>query len=182
MRFTWRINAIFLLAFILPFQITKAAAPLSGTRLSDGKSVELAAGKKGSVLVFLSTKCPCSNSHLPMLKQLAAEYKDFSFWAVHSNADEPLSQTSAYFKEAALPFPVIQDADGKLADEFKALKTPHAFLLSPEGKILYRGGVTSSANAAEAKKHYLHDALAEVERGAAVSVENARTLGCVIAR
>jgi hypothetical protein len=159
-----------------------AKASVSGPDVVSGKKVELKAGGKGSVLVFLSAECPCSNSHIEILKKLAKDFPHFTFLAVHSNQNESLRETKEYFQKAALPFPVIQDAGAKIADEYKALKTPHAFLLAPNGSILYKGGVTSSANGPSADTQYLRDALAEVEAGKTVSRPVGRTLGCVISR
>ena len=167
---------------LLAFFAVPAFAAVHGQDLLSGQETEVKSGTKGTALVFLSAKCPCSNSHVEILKSLAKDYPDFTFAAVHANADETSALSKKYFAEAKLPFPVIEDGGGKLANEFKALKTPHAFLLSPEGKVLYRGGVTNSNNGPGADKQYLRDALADVQAGRAVKTESGRTLGCVIAR
>lgn len=157
-------------------------AAIEGHNLFDNKKQELQAGKKGTVLVFLSAKCPCSNSHVEILKQLAKDYPHFNFAAIHSNSDESLADARNYFEAAALPFPVLQDEKAKLADQFKALKTPHTFLLSPEGKILYSGGVTNSAVAGSADRQYLREALSDIEAGREVKLSEGRSLGCIIKR
>ncbi len=159
-----------------------ANAAISGKDLLTEKTIEIAPGKKGTVIVFLSAKCPCSNSHVRIMKKLAADFNEITFVAVHSNADEGLALSRPYFKTADFPFPVIEDDKDKLADKFKALKTPHAFLISPAGKILYKGGVTSSTSGETADKHFLRDALSDVTAGRAVKVAEGRTLGCAISR
>ncbi|MFK5047747.1 thioredoxin-like domain-containing protein, partial [Klebsiella pneumoniae] len=89
--------------------------------------------------VFLSTKCPCSNSHVALVKQLAKDFPAFAFVAVHSNRDETVAEARAYFRDFGLP--VLQDEKSRLADEFKASKTPHAYVLAAgDGKVLYHGG------------------------------------------
>lgn len=113
---------------------------------------------------------------------MAADFKDFSFVGIHSNADETVNEAKTYFSAAQLPFPVLQDAQSKFADEYKALKTPHAFVLSPDGKILYKGGVTSSASGSASDKQYLRNALTNLVDGKAVELAQTRTLGCVIER
>lgn len=173
-------QAIFFLAFLLgPIS---AQAAISGKDLFTGKAITVASGKAGTALIFLSAKCPCSNSHVPHLKDLQKQYPEIAFVVVHSNADESREKSAPYFKAADFSFPVIQDSELKLAEEFKALKTPHAFLLKPDGKIAYKGGVTDSADASQAQKFYLKDALADLSGGKAVKVANGRTLGCVIKR
>jgi len=134
------------------------------------------------VVVFMSAKCPCSNSHIPELKNLVSRYKNFEFIGVHSNVNEPPDLTKKYFVEADLPFAVIQDNEAQIADQLKAYKTPHAFVLNPEGKILYQGGVTNSVNAQYAEKHFLKDALEDISQDKPVRLANGRTLGCIIMR
>ena len=164
------------------FAASSGFGAITGQDLLSGKKIDVAPGTKGTVLVFLSARCPCSNSHIALLKSLAKDYKDFSFVAVHSNADEPSDEAKTYFKGSELPFPVIQDEGTKIADGYKALKTPHAFLLSPDGKILYKGGVTNSNRADRADVQFLRDALADVEAGQPVKVAEGRALGCNISR
>lgn len=157
---------------------------------------------KASVVVFLSAKCPCSASHEPILKDLAAQYaKDnIEFIAVHSNQNETPEQTRAHFTPvataggtntaaastatnvpASLGFPMVEDRGAKIANELKALKTPHAYIIQ-NGKVVYEGGVDDSADAAEAEKHYLADALAEIKSNKPVTTAKTRSLGCAIKR
>ena len=140
------------------------------------------ADKKGTVYVFMSAKCPCSNSHIPLLKKLAAEFADFQFYAVHSNLDEKNSDAVKYFKSVNLPFQILKDEETKLADTFQAFKTPHAFLVNAKGEIMYQGGVTNSSHADSADRQYLKEALLDVRAGKDVKTPEGRTLGCVIMR
>jgi hypothetical protein len=154
---------------------------------------------KASVLVFLSAKCPCSASHEPILKDLASKYaKDgIEFIAVHANQNEALEVTRSHFVRAdvgagssaatvasvpaSLGFPMVEDRGAKIANELKALKTPHAYIIQ-NGKVVYEGGVDDSADAAEAEKHYLADALVEIKNNKPVTTAKTRSLGCVIKR
>ena len=77
---------------------------------------------------------------------------------------------------------VIADPELRLADQFGALKTPHAFVLSTKGELLYRGGVDSSSIAERADRHYLRDALTAIAAGKEPEIKEARALGCVIQR
>jgi peroxiredoxin len=155
---------------------------IHGRNLFTDEPTDVTPGKKGTVLVFMSIVCPCSNSHVPVLKKIAEDFKNFNFVVVHSNSDEELDAAKSYFKTANFAFPVLQDQKTKLADEYKAYKTPHAFVISPIGKILYRGGVSNSNDAPSADKLYLRNALEDIEAGHEVRVKEGRTLGCVISR
>lgn len=166
-----------------PARAASLSLPFEGTDLLTQKKLSIAAkDKSGVVAVFLSAKCPCSNSHTPVLKELAKDFPQYQFVAIHSNTNEDLEQSKNYFKNLSLPFPVIQDDHAKIADQFKALKTPHAYVLSPKGDILYQGGVTNSADASESDKNFLRSALEDLKNNKPVQNPNARTLGCAIKR
>ncbi len=139
--------------------------------------------KTPSVVVFLSSKCPCSHAHEASLNALATEFqkKGVKFLGVHANADEQTAIDRAHFKKAGLAFPVVADESGVLANSFGALKTPHAYVVK-NGEIVYQGGVDSSADPAKADKFYLRDALTAVSAGLKPKIAQARALGCIIKR
>lgn len=175
------------LVFALALQSTPAftasSSAVEGQAIVDGaKVVATPAGHKGLVVVFLSSQCPCSNSHINELKSLVTDYPQFQFVGVHSNHDETVESARIYFTQAALPFPVIQDSDLKLADRFKALKTPHSFVLRPDGSIAFQGGVSSSHEFAQAEHKWLREALQDIKQDKKVRTASARTLGCAISR
>ena len=137
---------------------------------------------RATVVAFLSARCPCSASHEPVLAKLAAEFPGMRFVGVHSNSDEDDAFTRAHFTAAGLPFPVVQDNHSQLARELGAFKTPHVFVLSPKGEVLFSGGVDDSHFAERADKHYLKEALVAVAEGREPTEKEVRTLGCIIKR
>lgn len=157
---------------------------LSGENLVDSKvlSKDLKSLQKTTVLVFLSAKCPCSASHEGLLSQMAKDFPEIEFIGIHSNSDETHDLSSQHFSTAGLSFPVFQDQGAKIADELGAYKTPHAFIFSAQGQLLYSGGVTDSHVGPSAKKQFLKQALLEIREGKTPSVKEGRTLGCVISR
>lgn len=158
-------------------------AQIQGKDVLSEKEITVAAEKdKKLVVVFLSASCPCSNSHIKELTSLAETYKDFNFVGVHSNSDEGAEMSKDYFAKAHLPFAVIQDTSGKIADQFKALKTPHSFVVQSGGETLFRGGVSNSHVGETADRKYLREALDDLHQGKNVRTPEARTLGCAIAR
>lgn len=159
------------------------ALPLKGENILN--NAEVLAGQKkskGLVVVFLSSKCPCSDSHIEELKELSKDFADFEFVGVHSNADEDIESSKNYFESKKLPFLIIQDNDTKIADSFKAFKTPHAYVLKSTGEVLYQGGVTNSAQFSTSNKKFLRLALQDISSEREVQISEGRTLGCVIAR
>lgn len=154
---------------------------IEGPTLS-GKTIQVEAETRHwLVAVFVSAKCPCSDSHVKELKALAKDFPEARFIGVHSNADEK-EVAAEYFKRIDLPFAVIEDGDGHWAAAFKALKTPHAFIVSEKGELLYRGGVSDSHLFEKSEHHFLREALSDLREGKPVRTAEGRTLGCVISR
>ncbi|AFY01910.1 thioredoxin-like domain-containing protein [Bdellovibrio bacteriovorus] len=156
---------------------------LSGLDVLNSETKTFAtAGHKATVIVFLSAKCPCSASHETLLKDLSQQYKEFQFIGIHSNSDETLEETQNHFREAKLLFPVIQDSRSQWANKLGALKTPHAFVLSPAGEMLYHGGVTDSHVGPTAKKQFLKEVLEDLQAEKPSRHKEGRALGCYIQR
>ncbi|MBC85624.1 MAG: hypothetical protein CL677_00475 [Bdellovibrionaceae bacterium] len=138
-------------------------------------------GKSGWVAVFLSAVCPCSNSHISEIRSLQKENPKFQFVGFHSNSSEFKKDAQDYFKNENLGFPVFKDTGAKWADQFKASKTPHVFVVQND-VIKYQGGVSNSASFEDADRQYLREALANLTSGAAVKTSRTRPLGCEISR
>lgn len=173
-----------MIQLLFTFVITSicAAQPISfsGSDLVSGQ--ELKFDGKGMVIAFLSAKCPCSNDHVGELAELKKSFPGYKFVGIHSNADETLAEAKTYFAKIGLPFPVIQDDGAKIADQFKAFKTPHVFVINELGEAVYQGGVTDSKKFQRAERKYLREALNDLKNHQSVKTAEARTLGCAISR
>lgn len=179
-----RIYTLLMLIFISISNLFAATpkVPFKGINLLNGSEIKVGAKNSPLVVIFLSSKCPCSDSHIAELQELSHQFSDFEFVGIHSNMDEDLESSKKYFQQKKLNFAIIQDKNTQLADQFKAFKTPHAFVLNPKGQILYQGGVTNSAQFSRANKKFLREALEDIRANKAVRTPEGRTLGCVIAR
>lgn len=135
-------------------------------------------GTKGTILVFLSPLCPCSEAHTDVIKNLIKEYKDFKFVGVYSSDDT--DEFREYFKLKDFGIPVIKDNKYSYANELGALATPHAFVIDNKGKVLYKGGVTSSSKAKKGSDQLLQHALDQIRAKKEVSPAETRVLGCPI--
>lgn len=154
-----------------------------GFNLETGNSVHFSSQtNKPLVVIFLSAKCPCSNSHITEVKSLSEKFPNFAFVAINSNVDEDQEMAKKYFSQAHLSFPVIKDSESKLANAFKALKTPHAFVINSKGEALYRGGVSDSSDCTKSGKLFLRQALMDIAANHEVKIPIGRTLGCSISR
>jgi hypothetical protein len=185
-----RFVPFFALVSLAAFNVYAREVParLTGMDLRTGQrsSFEVvgSAKVKATVVVFVSARCPCSASHEPVLKSLADRYgaRGFEFVGIHSNTDEPTPEARKHFASSALPFSVFEDTDARWANDFGALKTPHAYVVSPEGKILFQGGVDDSRTAARASRHYLAEVLGALDQGLPAPIHEVRALGCIIRR
>jgi peroxiredoxin len=163
----------------------RAMHTFKGLDLRNGSETSIVredAAFKGTVLVFLSSKCPCSASHMVEIKDLAKDYPMFRFIGVNSNSDETLESAKAFFAAQGFPFPILRDEKAQIADEFRAVKTPHAFILAFDGKKLFQGGVSNSATFPRADRKYLREALEDIKGDQPVRTPLARALGCTISR
>src|SRR5262249_47261825 len=110
-----------------------------------GRDVALAdfKDKKAVVVVFIGTECPVNNYYMPRLKGLHAEFaaQGVQLLAVNSNTQDAGDKIAGHARKHGLPFPVLTDADQKVADLFRAERTPEVFLLDPRGVVRYRGRI-----------------------------------------
>jgi hypothetical protein len=96
-----------------------------------------------AVFIFTSSECPLAKRYSMRLKRLAESFQTdgVSFFAIHSNADDPIEEVKSHSKEFELPFPVVKDFHGYLGRRFGATTTPQAFLINQGGTISYRGAI-----------------------------------------
>lgn len=179
-----RLQAIVFFAFLGAITFACGQKPISGIDLRTGNifSTESLPTTKGLVVIFLSANCPCSRSHEGVIETLAHEFSDFSFVGVHSNQDEEEAMAKVHFKEVGFSFPIIQDRQAKIANEFGALKTPHAFIVGPKGECWFNGGIDDRKDASKAGQFYLKQALIDLKAGREPKERVVRTLGCTIKR
>src|SRR5207247_3157269 len=89
-----------------------------------GRAISLAdfKDKKAVVVVFTGTECPVNNSYLLRLKELHDVYADrgVQFLAINSNTQDPVDKIADHAQRHGVPFPVLKDADQKVADLFQA--------------------------------------------------------------
>ena len=141
---------------------------------------------KGIALVLLSTECPISNGYVPELNRIyaARPEREIEFYGVISDRSVTWAAAAKYHAEYKIAFPVLFDASGELAEWLKPTHTPEAFVVNPEGAVLYRGRINDQyAGVGRAKalvtKHELRDALAAVAAGKPVETPRTAPVGCL---
>jgi peroxiredoxin len=144
--------------------------------------------KKAVVVVFIGTQCPINNAFMPRLAELHKTYaaKGVQFFAVNSNRQDDVQRIAEHAKEHTIPFPVLRDEGGALADRFGARRTPEAFVLDGTRTVRYHGRIDDQFGVGfqrpQPLRHDLAVALDEVLAGKKVSQPSTPVAGCLIGR
>jgi hypothetical protein len=111
----------------------------------NGRVHQLGGGKalQAVVLVFLGPECPISQRYVPELIRMAREQETNSiqFLGVISSPSTTRTQALAFTREYAIRFPVLFDEAGRLARWLHPTHVPEAFVLKPDGDVVYRGRI-----------------------------------------
>ena len=87
-------------------------------------------------------------------------------------------------EQKASPTATLMDEDGKVGQAYAARVTPHMYIVDPQGKLVYAGGIDSipSARTADIKTatNYVRSSLAEALAGQPISQASTRPYGCTI--
>jgi peroxiredoxin len=182
-----------LLVFVVAFGSNSLHAQV-GSRIpdfrladTDGKqhSLEDYAGKI-LVLVFWSYKCPPSAAYDDRIEELDARYRKRGviILAVDPNKNEPADEVRMNRDSRRLPYPVLIDPSGNLADSLGATHTPSVVVLDGSGVLRYRGAIDNNRRPGETGRvAYLENALDALLSGQPVPQPETRISGgCSIKR
>ena len=141
--------------------------------------------KSDCILIFLSPECPLCQSYTLTINQLNKSFPESRIIAVFPGKIYSNKEITAFFEKYNLEINSIVDKDYYLAKKFNASITPQAFLLSPEGKVLYSGAIDNWAPELGKKrniitKHYLKDAVRQRIDGEMINISTTEAIGCKI--
>lgn len=144
----------------------------------------LAAGKKATAIIFISTQCPVSNAYNQRMASLYRQYsgRGVQFIGINSNSTEPTAAILGHANQHNLAFPILKDENNVIADRFEAQVTPEVFVTDAKGILVYHGPIDDSQNASGVKTSHLKNTLDAVLAGKPVPVKTARAFGCEIKR
>jgi cytochrome c biogenesis protein CcmG, thiol:disulfide interchange protein DsbE len=96
-------------------------------------------GKKKLVVSFWASWCGPCRMELPELKAFYEKYHqaDSNFEIVAVSTDDDRYQAEKYAKEAGLPFPVVWDESGKIAEDYQVEAIPVLYVVDENGKAVY---------------------------------------------
>jgi hypothetical protein len=102
------------------------------------------------VLVFWTLRDPLAHAYEERLTKLRDDFapQGVKLFLVDSNHDElvspasdPLEKIRAYVKETKLDLPILLDHGNRVADDFGALTSNHAFVIDRARWLRYSGGI-----------------------------------------
>ncbi len=161
-------------------------APLFELPDAEGKIHDLAdyRGGQGTVIIWLSTKCPVSNDYNGRMAALARKYraKGFAFLGIDSNRTEKIEEIAAHASENGLDFPVLKDERNVVADAYGASVTPEVYVLDAEGVLRYHGRIDDSLKESGVTTRDLEGALDAMLEGNPVPKSESTAIGCTVKR
>ena len=169
------------------------APPAIGTVIDDFKladangkehSLKSLAGSKGTVILFIATKCPVSNAYNERMEKLAQDYKarGVNVVGINANSTESAADVKAHASKNNLTFTILKDDGNKIADALGATRTPEAYYLDASNKLLYHGRIDNSRDVTQVNTSELRDALEATLAGKPVPKTTANAFGCSIKR
>ena len=147
-----------------------------------------------SVVFFVATDCPVSNSYAPEIQRVCRDYgpRGVECSLIYEDVDThpsaaPLDQqVRTHLREYGyLGFTAVVDRNRVAATHAKASITPQAFVIDRSGEIRYRGRIDNLYAALgktrqQVTSHDLRDALDAVLAGGKVPRPETEALGCFI--
>jgi len=174
-------------AGLLCAQEFKVGAPVADFQLRDldGKAVSFSSLKGPvTVVTFIATQCPVSNSYNQRMIDLYKDYapKNVKFVFVNANRSEPAGEVREHAKRVGFTFPVYKDPDNVIADRFDAQVTPESYVIASDGILRYHGSIDDDMNVARVHTQRLRLALDAVLAGKPVPAVETKAFGCTIKR
>jgi thiol-disulfide isomerase/thioredoxin len=104
----------------------------------NGKTYE-AGGKREKPLMlnFWASWCGPCELEAPDLKSVYEKYgNDFDLYGINTTDKDNLDEVKKFVKQYKLPFPILLDTDGKVADQFRFNLIPTSFLIDRNGVVV----------------------------------------------
>ncbi len=146
------------------------------------------ADKKAIAVVFLGTECPLAKLYAPRLTQLQDEFADrgLAVIGINANTQDSMTELTAYAERHGVTFPLLKDVGNRVADQFGAERTPEAFLLDSDRKVVYHGRIDDQYGVGYARdkvtRRDLAIAVEELLSNEPISRSETEAPGCFIGR
>ncbi|MCP3963340.1 MAG: redoxin domain-containing protein [bacterium] len=151
--------------------------------LDGGQSslAESLADKRGAVAVFWSGVCSHCRRYDGYLNAFSARHPELALIVVASRQDESAADLRTTVSGRGLTFPILHDADRRIAHAWLAQQTPRVFLLDAKRRLLYRGAIDNFKYPADPEHQpYLEAAITAFLAGKAIERQETASFGCAV--
>lgn len=176
----------------LPGAKAKVGAPAPDFTLTDleGNEVSLSSfAGKTVVLEWFNPGCPFvkfAHGDGPLASMGNDKMGDDLVWlAINSGAPgkqgHGIETNAAAAKTWAMEYPVLLDESGEVGKAYGALKTPHVFVIDPDGVLRYRGALDNAPIGETQNEDYanfLETALTQLAAGQTLDPSETAPYGC----
>lgn len=171
------------------------AAPALQLRDTQGKTVNLSDFRGKTVVIeWFNPNCPFVQKHYSSnnMQSLQSRYgRQGVAWLLvnstnrsHQDYVEPDKLSERFTQLKGHATALLMDAEGKAGQAWGAKTTPHMFIVDPQGKLAYAGGIDDkrSSNPEDVKsaKNYVALALDQLRAGKPVVENNTTPYGCSV--
>ena len=161
------------------------AAPDFALKDTAGKQHKLSDYKgKIVVLEWTNPECPFVQRHYgatATMTRLASRNSDVVWLAIDSTSSRTPADDAEWAKQQAIGYPILSDAEGTVGKAYGAKATPHMFIISKDGKVVYAGAIDDDPQGSKTDKiNYVAKALAELQANKLVSTASTKAYGCSV--
>jgi thiol-disulfide isomerase/thioredoxin len=104
----------------------------------DGKTYVVGGKREKPLMLNLwASWCGPCELEAPDLKSVYEKYgNDFDLYGINTTDKDNLEEVKKFVKQYKLPFPILLDMDGKVADQFRLNLIPTSFLVDRNGVVV----------------------------------------------
>ncbi|MGF1637520.1 MAG: thioredoxin family protein [Cyclobacteriaceae bacterium] len=156
----------------------------------DGTMVSLADHKnaKAYIVIFTCNTCPYAKDWEDRIASLHAKYASKGVPVIAINPNDPAISAGDSFdkmkeisEEKGYEFPYLFDESQSTAAAYGATRTPHAYVLNKDMKVIYIGAIDNNHKQANnADKKYVEDAVESILDNKELKVKSTKSVGCTI--
>ena len=144
-------------------------------------------GCRAVVVVFLRTQCPISNGILPRLTRLVETYaaRGVEVFGVISSRSVRRAEARRHSADFGIRFPVLFDSSAELRLHLQATHSPHAFVLSPDGRVQYQGAFDDqfpslASRRTQPTRCFVREAIEDVLQTRTMRTPRTEPVGCLL--
>ncbi len=155
----------------------------------DNKLVSFSGNRefKATVIIFLLSDCPASQSYTVTLNKLANKFsKDqIQFIGVFPGRFSSPEEMKDFRRTYKISYPLLKDPEMILAKSLDATVAPSCFVINREGNVVYKGRIDDWLYALGKKRQVvtennLEDALVSVIKNIPVRKSETIPIGCIL--